>query len=279
MSHIAFELDALPLVPRVARAAGLQEATAAWGLLQLWEWCWREKTDKVTAVHLRGFFGLDPSEALEAFGFLAQAPEGWRVRGAARYLRIQEGRSKGGKAAAAAGNLKRGKKRSKPLQAAPAETSLLEAQLDTKPQLPPSSTPAAPQLDSRLSATSDERQATSVEKPAGRERPAVSKPPEPLPSAPNSTSMHAQLVKDLCDACPGYVFDGGRDGKAVKAMLGHSSPAEIVTRWRRALARSNFPTVRAVHELARNWGHFATDSPGVTQREAPVEYPNGYVKL
>ncbi len=102
MPYIAFELDALKHVPDAARSAGLPEADLAYGLLRLWNYCWSKKTDHVSAAHLTGFFGGDPTRvasAMGAFDFLEADLEGFRVRGAARYLRISEGRSKGGKAA------------------------------------------------------------------------------------------------------------------------------------------------------------------------------------
>jgi hypothetical protein len=99
MPHIAFELDAIPKVSLVARSAGVPEGAVAWGLVQLWEWCWRGKRDTVEGIHLRGFFGCDVEAALVAFGFLEKAEACLRVRGAQRYLRIQKGNAAGGQAA------------------------------------------------------------------------------------------------------------------------------------------------------------------------------------
>lgn len=107
-SYIAFDLDAIGRVGALARAMGITEAEAAWGLVRLWEWCWRQKAELAEGIHLRGFFGCDAGPALVAFGFAEAAGTSWRVKGASRYLRIQEGRAKGGRAAA--GNLKRGQK-------------------------------------------------------------------------------------------------------------------------------------------------------------------------
>lgn len=111
MPFIAFELDALRNVHHAARAAQLEPALVSHGLLQMWEWCWREKQDSVNATHLRGFFGgVAPSDALTAFGFLEETDVGkFRVRGTERYLRLGRARSKGGHAAK--GNLKRGPSR------------------------------------------------------------------------------------------------------------------------------------------------------------------------
>ncbi len=90
MSYIAFDLDALNVAPAVARAAGIGENDVIGGLVRLWAWCFRQETDEVTALQLRGHFGLDAGAALEAFGFLeGLTPDRWRVRGASRYLRVK----------------------------------------------------------------------------------------------------------------------------------------------------------------------------------------------
>jgi hypothetical protein len=108
MPHIAFELDAIAKVSKVARTSGAPEGAVAWGLIQLWEWCWREKRDTVEAVHLRGFFGCDVEAGLVAFDFLAKDGGCLRVRGAERYLRIRKGNAAGGHASK--GNLVPGPK-------------------------------------------------------------------------------------------------------------------------------------------------------------------------
>lgn len=98
MSYLAFDLDALNVVPDVARAAGMTPGDVSYGLLRLWAWCFRERQDVVSPTHVRGFFGTDATPALEAFGFVETTPNGLRVRGAERYLRVAEQRSSAGKA-------------------------------------------------------------------------------------------------------------------------------------------------------------------------------------
>lgn len=101
MPHIQFELDAMKSVAPAARAAGVAVEAMGWGLPQLWAWCWSEKRDTATAVHLAGFFGGDGQrigEALEAFDFAEKvAPNEWRIRGAKKYLRISEARADAGR--------------------------------------------------------------------------------------------------------------------------------------------------------------------------------------
>lgn len=100
MSYIAVDLDALGMMPAVGAASGLGAERALYGLVKLWEWCWRQEDDLVTAVHLHGFFGVqDPAivQALEAFGFIAEEEGKFRVRGAERYLRVRRAQREAGK--------------------------------------------------------------------------------------------------------------------------------------------------------------------------------------
>lgn len=111
MSYLAFDLDALKMVPDCARSSGLSEAELGYGLVRLWSYCWTVKTDRVKPAHLGGFFGGPDRSALIcaliAFEFLEGDAEGnYRVRGADRYLRITDAQSRGGKRAK--NNLRRG---------------------------------------------------------------------------------------------------------------------------------------------------------------------------
>ncbi len=79
------------------------------GLGDLWQFCWREKTEHVTTTHILGFFGgTNACEALLAFKFIEATEKGWRVRGADRWLFVQKTRSDNGKANS--GNLRQGTK-------------------------------------------------------------------------------------------------------------------------------------------------------------------------
>lgn len=160
MSHIAVDLKVIEVdAPAAARAAGVNEDRVLGGLVRLWHRCWSKKTALISRLELLGVFGPDRAdqlfEALVGFGLLETSEsEGFRVKGADRYLRIQEGRSKGGKTAS--GNLKRGKK-------SPADS-----------RLTPGSPPAHPRLVSGLSpstehrAPSTEETKTLVDQEAGR---------------------------------------------------------------------------------------------------------------
>lgn len=239
-SYIAFDLDALNVCPQVGAACGLTPEQASHGLLQMWAYCFRRGTAVVEDVHLRGFFfGVEAGPALEAFGFLEGSQEGWRVKGAERYLRVQEGRSRGGKIAAANGNLKRGKKRPKP-----------GGKLETSP----SSSPAPLQLDSSLSPTTDDRAPTTEH---------LLKDPAPEKSArppnPRHTPLVAALVEDFAAARGGakYGFKRGADADAVSWLLTQGTDEEIRSRWRRALALPKWPGTASITGLRANWNELA----------------------
>jgi hypothetical protein len=97
LSYIAFDLDALNVARDVGAAAGVPEERITHGLLRMWAWCFREKTDTVQAIQVQGFFGVSAGPALVAFGFLEASGETYRVRGAEKYLRLSESRSKAGR--------------------------------------------------------------------------------------------------------------------------------------------------------------------------------------
>lgn len=189
MSYIAFDLDALNEAPAVARFAGVPEDMVIAGMARLWAWCFREKVNIASTAQVRGHFGADITEALCEFGYLEadEHTDGyWRVRGADRYLRVAEGRSKGGKAAAAAGNLKRGAEK-----AAPAA-----------PQLPPSCLPAeagdklglvprlSPNTEHRTPIEEETTLSTKVDRVPLRLE--ITEPPKPSP--PSRVFDHWRLV-------------------------------------------------------------------------------------
>ena len=228
MSYIAFDLDALNRAPAAARAAGVTEDQVISGLVRLWAWCFREKTDQATALQIRGHFGADCADALAAFGFLEPLKGTYRVKGADRYLRVTAGRSKGGKAAHAAGNLLAGSKKSAPAnrQLSP---SLLPAEAGAGSQ---------PFTDDRRPTTDDRR------------------PNEVAPSAPHPlTSETRNRLVDAYEAFAGskYKFRGPIDGKALKELLAHSEPDEIVRRFHVGLKNLNWPKITTIAQLNQHW--------------------------
>jgi hypothetical protein len=82
----------------------MSEDAALAGLVRLWHRCWSDEIDILTGDEVAGAFAFDASSpngsaraigALVAFGFLEPKGEGWRVRGASRYLRLKESRRRG----------------------------------------------------------------------------------------------------------------------------------------------------------------------------------------
>jgi hypothetical protein len=154
VSYIAVDLDAFNRVPYVAQASSLAPERVTHGLVSLWAYCFREKVEHVSRVHVRGFFGGDACDALEAFGFLENVGEGsFRVKGADRYLRVAKARSEGGKKSAS--NLKKGTGKGVQPEA-PSPGSLPAtppAPAGEQPELLPGSPPAEPRLLHRAPST------------------------------------------------------------------------------------------------------------------------------
>ena len=116
MSHIAVDLKVVEVrAPAVARALGLDTATVIGALVILWHRCWSLKTDRVSALEVRGFFPQpDAAEVLASFGLLEAVDGGYRVKGADRYLRIAEQRRAAGLARSSAAGRSAGRFTSEP---------------------------------------------------------------------------------------------------------------------------------------------------------------------
>lgn len=237
MSYIAFDLDALNVVPDVAAASGLTPGEVAHGLLKLWAWCFRNKTDKVNSTHIAGFFGgQEAAHALAAFGFLESVIEGggWRIRGADRYLKVSKQRSEAGKARSSSAGRSAGRFTSTPPAADQRSTS-------GGPALTPSTKHLTPNTKSK---------SIAPDKPA---------PPPPTPG-------WQLLVDRMVQAFPGYAFTG-HDAKMLKVCLdmAKGDGEEVVVRWCRALTRTGYPEVRSIAELQKHWNRF-----GATPEREPL---------
>lgn len=240
MPYLSFDLDAKKRVAPAAKAAGVEPGVIAWGLLELWEHAWVSKTDVVGEMVLDGCFGPSPRvrDVLVAFGFIEAHSDGrWRVKGADRYLRVSAARSEGGKKAS--GNLKQNRKStgSPPAPAGRQPVDSTGSSSGSAPALSPNTEHRAPNKESKATAGSNHEKQTNP--------------------------RHAPMVKALVAACPGYAFQP-RDAKAVTELLALGADAEILARWKRALAHKGFPTVRTLSELVTHWNHFAepTRKPG-----------------
>lgn len=97
MPYLQVDLDAKKRFPAVARAAGVDVGTVAWGLMELWEYVWSTKKDTVGEMVLSGCFGASQRiiDALVVYDFLERTDDGFRVRGAERYLRVSTASERG----------------------------------------------------------------------------------------------------------------------------------------------------------------------------------------
>ena len=243
MSFIQVDLKVIEVQgPAMARALGVDEKTVLAGLLRLWHRCWSLKTDTITAIEVRGFIPhQDACATMEAFGFLASVgDEKWRVKGADTYLRVRDSRSKGGVARAASAGRSAGKFTSR--------------------------TPAQHQQDTSTA-------------------PALTPNTEHRTPNTKKDSAHHALVGRLCETFRSlrgadYPFSAnpGRNGKAVKEMLGAAEPDAIDAAWRKALGSQVFPRVSTLWELQSNLAHFvgatSTDWRSRVDPNAPF-WPEG----
>ena len=113
MPYIQVDLDAKKRWPAIARGLNRPVADVALAFLELWEPLWfGAHADSTTMLQLECLFGAPGDRVahiLTEYGFLEARPGGtFRIRGAGRYSVSRDARSKGGRAAAARGNLKRG---------------------------------------------------------------------------------------------------------------------------------------------------------------------------
>lgn len=246
MSYIAFDLDALNAAPNVARAARVSEDTIIGGLLRLWAHAFRCKADVLDELEVRGCFdsAADVMPALKAFGFLAEAPKGKiRVRGAERYLRISEARSKGGKAAS--GNLKRGTLQ--PGCQPELVPGYSPAPAGTQPGVSPGYSPALTPSTEHLAPNTESKSIAPL---------FASPTPEPVESKPKPPRDSELLQYDFKLVTGSeYRWNGAKDGVALADLLKTSTLDEVRTRWRRGLeAPANaWASCRTVAQLRQKW--------------------------
>lgn len=244
MSYIAFDLDALNRAPAAARSAGVSEETIIAGLVRMWAWCFREKQDSITADQVRGHFGADVAPALVAFGFLEAVADTWRVRGAERYLRIADARSRGGKAAS--GNLKRGTK--KPKVSWERSPGIVPAPAGEQPEDSPGLFPALT--------------------PSTEHRAPNTKSIAPATQSPRDEALLCEDFLTIVGAK--YAWQGGKDGDALKALRKEGDIDEIRRRWRIGLRAEGWLLVRTVAELRQKWNHLAESKAAPQQPAKPV---------
>lgn len=275
MPHIELDLDAKKLVLPMARALGVQDMQIGWGLMDMWAWCWAEKSKTVSAIHLLGFFGAtnsDPAPVLIAFGFLAPIegqPGIYRVRGAPKRLgldkppkesRVEAGR-RGGLASAARRASKEqalskqnpSKEQAKPKQTASTGQALLEKTKQTAKQTSskeqPPSTPPPLHLFKDL---------------AGADAP----PPPDLAWKALSEDLFAAFRKERgVDPSP-----HPRDWKALRELRGRPgvTDTEIVVRWGRGLRAQFKARVDCFWDLNAKWDSLAVEEQRAGHRQGPL---------
>lgn len=271
--HLRFDLDALALVPKVARAAEVEPGAIAYGLLQLWEWAWRSKRTTAHVTHLRGFFGAEslPAivSALRAFGFLEPAETGqdeWTVCGADRYLRVSEGHSKGGHAAKS--NLIPGavhKKASRRKVAKVDGLPIGSPSADVGPTIGPTA------ISDQRAVNSDQRTATDLATTASQS-PLPLEPPAEVSATRRLTDSLVAIFAEVRGAKYGFT---SRDGKAAQALLSlpDVDQAEIERRWRAGLTALGWAQVSTLTQLVAKWNDQTAPPVGskpVDWRKSPV---------
>lgn len=244
MSHIAVDLKVIEVsAPAVARAAGVDPDRVLAGLVRLWHRCWSCKSDRITTIEAAGVFGGDRIEAviaaLEAFGLFQKLSDAvWRVKGADRYLRIQAGRSAGGKAAS--GNLKRGTKR-------PADSRQV---------------PGSPPADSRqvpgLSPSTEHRAPNTEQKASAAKKPAAG-------VASRLQDLREALEADYAAVREGarYKHGGAKDTQALKELLPVAADEEIRGRWCHGLRAPStaWASCSTFAQLGSKWNDLAAPLP------------------
>lgn len=265
MSYLQFDLDAKRRCRFIANATGVAVERIAWGLLELWEHCWREKQTKVSLLMLSGFFGPQADVLVPHFlehEFLGQDGHAYTVRGAQKRLGIAEKQSEGGRRNVK--NLRRG-----PGSTRRPPGDHPEGEPETTRSLSPALTARSqqPTASSKNTAAEKPAAAQDVDKPKGKDR--------------SSDPRHAPLVAKLTEIGrshdPGWQFGGKADAAVLVTLLSRHAPDEIEARWRRAWAISagGFPTVRSLPELLKFWNHLGPAPPGKRDTNALFE---DYVK-
>lgn len=124
--HIQVDLPAIEQAPSASGAEGISVRDHLAGLLLMFHYVWTKRSDQATRELLMGWFAVGPEQVdrlaagLIAFGHLERRGEGWRIKGAGRYVNLRKAFSEGGKKSK--GNLKQYQQ-----PAAPAATSSSES--------------------------------------------------------------------------------------------------------------------------------------------------------
>lgn len=268
MPYIAYDLDAIAKAQHAARAARVGEDVIHGGNLRMWEFCWRSGVDHLSALQVRGFYATDSDvmPGLVAFGFLEPDGDAFRVKGAERYLRVSEARSRGGHAAK--GNLVPGARQKKTVSAPPEIPSAHSARAESQPRAsrePAEKVSGLPLgSSSALSASSEQRvfkkdlSAEPTPNPPVPQKAESAETERPSPqeqTRPGWKDLIAGLGEDFERALGSkWEFEAGRDGSALKALRKTHSDEEIRQRWRDGLRLDQYTRVTNLGQLRSQWG-------------------------
>lgn len=274
-AYIAFDLDALNVARDVGNACGLDEAHVTHGLLRMWSWCFRSKTDLVESDHIKGFFGVDACGALTAFGFLSPAGEAFRVRGADRYLRISEARRLGGL------NSRKNLKQFAPKKPVSRRASRASApgaaglKAEVQPGLSSGSTPAlTPNTEHRTPNTSLKPRADSKNESS------------PVSEKPTQLALSDKLIAEFKSATGKPYRFLEADGVQLAKLRKTEADEEILRRWRIGLRSEGFYLTESIAQLAAKWNSLATEKgpkgkprrADITQTDPGVWTDEGFQK-
>lgn len=255
MPYLQVDLDAMHRWPLVAAGCGIPEEKVYRGFLKLWEACWRAKSGYVSMLLLECLFdtpgqGERTARVLMEFGFLEKRDLGLWVCGTEKYLRVAEARSKGGKKAAANGNLRRGS--SKKRRNVPAEAG---EQLEASSAQPPAAAQLLHQSPKHHSPSSKE----DLPPPAAAEEPG------------RFQRLKLLLVAQIEAATKSKYGWLPGDPAALKRLMGFTSDdAEIQRRLGNGLKAAGYPHTPTICQLASKW-----NEPEVRVGDAPKRAAGG----
>lgn len=267
LPYLQVDLDAMHKFPTAAAGCSIPEAQVYKGMLKLWESRWRESTGFVSLLFLECIFempgrGERCAQVLCELGFLEVRESGHWVCGSEKYLRIKEARSKGGKRAAANGNLKRGasgieKAKNGPKRGKSPSLSWEAAgeQLESTPSSAPALTPITEHH-------SPNKKLKSI-------APAVAAPTR-------LKQLEKALVSDYAAMRPGakYLHGGAKDTEALKRIeaSGHDFD-DVRGRWRYGLRQSGWLGINTLAQLGQKFNDLAGYFLPLPEPDTPRRVP------
>jgi len=229
--------------------------------MRMWAWVFRTDQAVIDATQVEGFMYGNPkaARALVSFGFLEPKEDGtYRVRGSSRLLGWRDAKRKGGHAAKK--NLIPGAAHRKKPAHGPAD-----ALADGLPMTQPMNSMGRAWA---LTPTTHYQQPIETLRADAQSAPPLPKKPKRERDKPAPDPRHTPLRDALLEAYEAatgapYLFQGGRDGKAISLLLAHRGFEQeaCVGRWREALGRQGFERPRDILDFASKWNLYAQGPP------------------